>query len=313
MENKIEKIILDPLVPFFVHDKWHEKIELFQITFNEKTFSYHYLKDFFHLSIHDANDGLNQILNYLQQQQQLVNHKQNEDFLKTLPPSLAFFARSIFYHQIPLQRPFLITNQELTHYSRLNYNSHQCKRLKIKMDQNGIGELFNDEKNYNFILEDKLQIVLDFNQSLKATEVHALRKLIDHHPIKDQILYLEDPVKLSDYNHLNKEELKIIGLDESLYAIAQHEKHLLEHIQWLVIKPSLYQMDFIQNMIATKKNISFSSSYESPSSYRGFIPLIENCHSRIHGLSTFNIYPKVMLTPYLEHLSEMGGDEILVL
>lgn len=312
MENKLEKVIIDPIVPFFVYDKWHEKIELYQLTYNHKTYSYHYLKDFFHLSVHDAEDALKKLQIFLEEKFFLDAIK-TEHFLQDLPHSIAFFARGIFSHQSPQKMPFLLTNQELVHYKNLNLSSFQSKRLKIKMDESGISELFDREENFRPLLDDKIELVLDFNQTLKAIDVHHLKKIIDHHPLKSQILYLEDPLKAHDYHHLNKEELKLIGLDESLHQVALHDKHLLENIPWMVIKPSLYSFQFIHDLLQKGKNISISASYESPSIYRAFLPLIEQSKKNIHGLSTFNIYPDEFKKPYIEHLASMSSDEFLIL
>lgn len=312
MENKLEKIIIDPIVPFFVHDKWHEKIELYQLTYNHKVFSYHYLKDFFHLSVHDAEDALKKLQVFLENKVYLDELK-TEHFLRDLPNSIAFFARGVFSHQYPHQTPFLLKNQELVHYKNLKLSSFQSKRLKIKMDEAGISELFDHEENFQPLIEDQIELVLDFNQTLKAIDVHHLKKIIDHHPLKDQILYLEDPLKAHDYHHLNKDELRLIGLDESLHQLVLHDKHLLENISWMVIKPSLYSFQFIHDLLQKDKNISISASYESPSIYRAFMPFIEQSKTNIHGLSTFNIYPDEFKNPYLEHLAPMSSDELLIL
>lgn len=312
MENKIEKVIIDPTMPFFVHDKWHEKIELFQLCFNQHTYSYHYLKEFFHLSQHDAEEALNDLLNFLEHNPGL-HQEQTINFLEGLPTSIAFFARGILAHQKPLETPFLLTNQALTHYKKLSHQHLLSKRIKIKMDLQGINFLFDHEENFKPLIDNKKEIVLDFNQTLTAHDIHLLRKMIEKHPLKNQILYLEDPVKPHEYKHLNKEELHLVALDESLAHIALHEKHLLENISWLVIKPSLYSHQFVENLFTQKKKITISSSYESPSIYRAFLPLIEMSKMSIHGLSTFNIYPDTYKHPYLEQLESMAGDEVLVI
>jgi len=249
MENKLEKIIIDPIVPFFVHDKWHEKIELYQLTYNHKTFSYHYLKDFFHLSVHDAEDALIKLQKHLENKYYLDELK-TEHFLLDLPNSIAFFARGVFSHQSSHNTPFLLTNQELVHYKNLKISSFLSKRLKIKMDEAGISELFDHEENFQPLIEDQIELVLDFNQTLKAIDVHHLKKIIDHHPLKNHILYLEDPLKAHDYHHLNKDELKnkMIYKTNTFYLNLRKNIHLInEYFNINIIKSEETKYRYINN------------------------------------------------------------------